>query len=186
MVQLEDVYGFAIDLAFRCNAASDLLLQTSPTDRIGQEGRTELTSTQGSGSFMKFTSDQLDTEQMVMMMDAIRICFVDNQNHILALAKLNTSNYNEEEGAVSAPLYLYDYTISNDGSISMGERREDDSVVTSLQKDVATVITTVVWLDGDHIDNSSAAITAQSMSGMLNLQFASSADLVASDIGIQP
>ncbi len=181
--ELKDIYGFAMDLAFRCNAMSDLLLQTEAADRISNED--VLSATRGSGSFMKFTSEQLNTDQILMMMDAIRIGFLDNQNHILGIAKLNTSNYTEEEKEISAPLYLYEHTVSSDGSISIGERRDQNNVIVSLPQNTAAVITVVVWLDGDHVDNSSAAISAKSMTGMLNLQFASSTELVPSPITVQ-
>ena len=45
-------------------------------------------------------------------------------------------------------------------------------------------MTVVVWLDGDHVDNSLAAISENSLSGALNLQFASDANLKPADIPI--
>lgn len=178
-VALNETFGYAVDMAFRCNVESNLLLQTFAAQRIEQESETA--ETQGSGSYMRFSSEQLNTEQIVLMMDAIRIGFLDNQNRLLGLAKLNTSNYREADGEVTAPLYMYDFSVSADGSISMGERRSANSAVTSLPANSATVLTIVVWLDGDHVSNSLASYTARSISGLLNLQFASDADLVASD-----
>lgn len=173
--QLEDVYGYAVDMAFRCNAASNLLLQTSsrPLVDAGMGVQTE----QGGGSFMRFTSEQMKPEQIALMMDAIRVGFVDNKNNLLCVAKLNTSNYENSRDGVTAPLYLYDFTVRSDGGIEMGERRSEDNVILSLEQDVPAVLTAVVWLDGDCVDNSLAAIRDQSMVGILNLQFASSADL---------
>lgn len=179
-VPLNQVYGYAIDMAFRCNQGSNLLLQTVPTQRLGTDS--EDAAAQGAGSFMRFTSEQLKVDGIVRMMDAIRIGFVDNQNHLLGVAKLNTSNYVETDEGVVAALYLYDYDVSMDGSISMGERREAQSAITELPQNTPVVITAVVWLDGDHVDNTlSAAITAQSMTGVLNLQFSSSATLNPSE-----
>ncbi len=176
---LNDVYGFAVDLAFRCNTTSRLLLQTEAVQRIDADSETQ--QTQGSGSYMSFASEQLSTEQIVQLMDAIRIAFMDNQNTLLGVAKLNTSSYSELEDGVTAPLYLYEYTVSVDGSISMGERLDEQNEIASLTDGTATVITAVVWLDGDHVDNSLAAATAKSMEGVLNLQFASTAVLQASN-----
>ena len=40
------------------------------------------------------------------------------------------------------------------------------------------VMTAVVWLDGDYVDNSLASIRGRSVQGSLNLQFASSVNLI--------
>ena len=181
--KLNDVYGYAVDMAFRCNKQSDLLLQTAGADRV-KDG-VELSQTQGGGSYMRFCSDQLSTEQIVLMMDAIRIGFLDNQNNLLGVAKLNTSNYVESDEGVTASIYLYDYTVSVDGSISMGARRDDQSPIAELPEDTPVVLAAVVWLDGDHVDNSLAAISARSMTGVLNLQFASSATLHSADLTVE-
>ena len=173
---LEDIYGFAVDLAFRCNAqASDLLLQTSPIDRIEEPGA--LDATGGNGSYMCFSSEQMSELQIVTMMDSIRIGFVDNQQNLVALAKLNTSNYVVTEEGIRASLYLYEFTVSVDGSISMGERRTEDNVITSLPGGEPLILTAIVWLDGDNIGNSLTTITPKTLTGSLNLQFASSAEL---------
>lgn len=180
---LEDICGFAIDMAFRCNQDSDLLLQTDATERVA--GQTDVAETQGGGSYMRFTSEQLSTDQMLPLMDAIRIGFLDNRNSLIGVAKLNTSNYQETEDGVAAALYLYDFTVSESGSIVMGERRSENSAVTSLSQNTAQVLTVVVWLDGDSVTNSLAAIQNQSMTGTLNLQFSSSADLKPMQNGSQ-
>lgn len=180
---LEDTYGYAIDLAFRCNASADLLLQTIPADRIEENDSLESLS-QGNGSFMFFQSENLTTDQTVSVMDAIRIAFVDNKNQMVALAKLNTSNFEETEDGIKAPLYLYEYSVSVDGTISVGQRREEGSAITELTANKPLVMTAIVWLDGDHVDNMLVAISGQSLTGTLNLQFSSSADLKPADIPI--
>lgn len=183
-VALDDVYGYAIDMAFRCNEESNLLLQTFPEDRVADE--TGEASNQGSGSFMKFSSEQLDTESIIKMMDAIRVAFIDNRGNLLSIAKLSLSSYVKEDDGVYAPLYLYDYTISQEGIISMGERRDALSPIVALPESIPTVITVIVWLDGDHVDNNLSAIAAQSMTGSFNLQFSSTANLNPADITLQP
>lgn len=180
---LVETYGYAIDMAFRCNAATQLLLQTAPSLRVN-ETNDELLQTQGGGSYMRFDSDTLTADQVVLLMDAIRVGLMDNQNRLVAVAKLNTSNYIEGDDGISAPLYLYDFTPSLNDGILMGERREDDNVVMDLPANAATILTAVVWLDGEWMDNSLAAATVQSVNGVLNLQFASSADLVSADLSI--
>ncbi len=177
---LEDIYGFAADLAFRCNQSSQLLLQTFPQERLQMEESLEAFT--GNGSYMEFSSGQLSESQMVNLMDALRIAFLDSQYRILGVAKLNTSNYSAEGGVVSAPLYLYDFTCDAAGTIRLGERMAENSPITQLCQNTPEVLTVVVWLDGDYVSNNHAAIGRQSMTGKLNLQFSSSADLTGAAI----
>lgn len=183
-VALTATYGYALDLAFRCNAAgSDLLLQTTPENRIYEEST--VGSTMGGGSYMEFSTDDsaFTVAKMIELMDAIRVAFIDDQNRILGVAKLNTSNRVLNEGTVKSPLYLYEFELSDeDGSILMGERRLGDNVIASLTQNVAKAITAVVWLDGDIVDNTMVSATeSASLTGVLNLQFASSANLIPAD-----
>lgn len=180
---LIDVFGYAVDLAFRCNERSQLLLQTAPESRTGDGS--DSASTQGSGSNMRFQSEQLTSEQVLLMMDAIRIGFLDNQDNLVGIAKLNITNYTETEDGISAPLYLYDYTVRTDGSIAIGERLEEQSPIMGLPKGVPVILSAVVWLDGDYVDNSLAGVSAQTMTGSLNLQFSSSVNLIPSQQNVK-
>lgn len=173
-VVMEDMYGYAIDMAFRCNATSNLMLQTVPM--VVTDENTGFTREQG-GSYMTFQRENLTQNQLISLMDAIRIGFLDNHNDLVAIAKLNTSNYEQTEDGISAPLYLYNYVVAADGSISVGERRKDDAAIIELQDSVPTVLTVVIWLDGDHVENSFVTAGAQNVTGLLNLQFTSSAEL---------
>ena len=181
-VKLKDIYGFAVDMAFRCNTDTKLLLQTFEAERI--DGNGENPQTLGSGSFMKFSSQSLKKEQILSLMDAMRIGLVDDKNNLLAIAKLNTSNYTVEDNGYKAPLYLYEYSISVDGSMSIGQRRDKDCIITDLSEDIPTIITAVVWLDGDHVDNGIAANNINSMTGSINLQFATDIELRATEFPI--
>ena len=173
--ELEDIYGFAIDMAFRSNSDTQLLLQTEAAARI--DDGSKVPQTFGNGSYMSLSSEQMNTDQIVRLMDAIRIAFLDNQNNLLAVAKLNTSNYVGGENGVSAPMYLYAYEIGSSGMLLMGERRTEDAAITDLTDGTAMVVTVVVWMDGEFVDNSLAAIGGRSVQGVLNLQFASNANL---------
>lgn len=193
---LDATYGYAIDLAFRCNAAEpDLLLQTTPKQRVYTDS--ESGSTQGGGSFMEFSSrDELLTlEQKLQLMDGIRVGFLDNEGVVLGIAKLNVSNRTTENGMVQAPLYLYDYELTQDDHgmyLTMGERRRNDeeagentqNKIVDLEQNVAKAITVLVWLDGDVVDNTMVSATeAASLNGVLNLQFTTSAGLVPATDG---
>ena len=184
IMPLDTTYGYAIDMAFRCNAAEpDLVLQTSAIQRVYSDS--ESGSTQGGGSYMAFTSQDASfgRDQMLALMDALRVAFVNDQGSILSVAKLNITSATTEDGMTKAPLYLYDYTFEpgEDGGllVSFGERLREDNVITDLDQNVAKAVTAVVWLDGDLVDNTMvSAEAAASLNGVMNLQFATNAQLV--------
>lgn len=179
--KLLDTYGFVVDLGFRSNAVqSDLLLQTEGALRVEDGSSTSYQQLQGQGSYMRFASEQLDAERMVLLMDAVRIGFVDRSGSLVAVAKLNTSNYMETEEGTLAPIYLYGYQVLPDGSLLMAERQREDNTIVNLPQGQPVVLSAIVWLDGDHVDNRLASISGQSVTGTMNLQFASSANLIAS------
>ena len=129
---------------------------------------------------MRFTSDDMDTEALLKLMDTIRVGFLNDRSELIGVAKLNLTNYEEQEEGIFAPLYLYDHTLQPSGVLTMGQRRKDDAELLHLSRNVPSVVTVVMWLDGDYVDNSMVGHTSsQSMSGVLNLQFSSSADLQA-------
>ena len=78
---------------------------------------------------------------------------------------------------LKAGLYLHNYTVGNDGIITLGEKKADKSVLTALDQNLAKKVTAIVYLDGDIVDNTMVANAASSMTGSLNLQFSSSAAL---------
>lgn len=183
-VDLSSTFGYVVDMAFRTNAAvSDLLLQTTASQRVYANSDNERTL--GGGSYMEFTTqDQTFTlEQMLELMDAIRVAFIDDQGNVLGIAKLNTVNRVYENGVVKAPLYLYTFHIDEeDGSLQMDERQKNSNAITALEQNTAKAISSIVWLDGDIVDNSKVSATEEmSLRGTLNLQFASSAELLAAD-----
>ena len=87
---MTDFYGYALDLAFRTNAAnSQLLLQTEPENRV-YEGEKENAALQGGGSFMSFTTGTgISANKMVKLMSGIRIAFMDQDQSVLGIATLD-------------------------------------------------------------------------------------------------
>lgn len=87
---MTDFYGYAIDLAFRTNAAdSKLQLQTEPENRI-YEGSTQNASLQGGGSYMSFaTSSTISATKMIRLMSGVRVVFMDDQQAVLGIATLD-------------------------------------------------------------------------------------------------
>jgi hypothetical protein len=62
------------------------------------------------------------------------------------------------------------------------ETKSEDNVIMSLTQNQATALSALVYMDGENVGNDDVAATAgQSMTGKMNLQFASSANLVPMD-----
>ena len=85
---ITDFYGYAIDLAFRTNAAkSNLLLQTEPQNRVYNDSQND--ALQGGGSYMTFTTEAgLSVTKMVKLMRGIRVAFMDKEGNVFAIAAL--------------------------------------------------------------------------------------------------
>lgn len=178
--KITDLYGYAVDLAFRTNATgSNLQLQVDAAQRIYSDSNE--TSTQGNGSYMEFTKGDLTATQFKNLMGAVRIVFVDSTNAIVAGAKLDVPTAIEENTpTVKAPLKMVTVTTVNK-SVEFGDAVANN-VITTLDQGTAKQLTVITYLDGDVVNNSMVSATsARSMTGSMNLQFASSATLVPMD-----
>ena len=90
------------------------------------------------------------------------------------------------DGTVKAKLYLYDFempksTVNTDketGAIKLNNKSAS-AAITTLEENVPYQVTAMVYLDGSVVNNSMvAANSSYSMTGTMNLQFSSSAELV--------
>lgn len=90
---ITDYYGYAIDLAFRTNATnSSLQLQTDPANRIYNDDSSQNEALQGGGSYMTFKTEAgLSATKMVKLMNGVRVVFMDKEQNVLKLAKLDTT-----------------------------------------------------------------------------------------------
>ncbi len=201
---IEDTYGYAIDFGFRTNAANaNLLLQQGGIQRIysGENASTN-EQTLGGGSYIEFTTSNATTfsvDDVKALMSAIRIVFTvpatgdaDVTYKIVAVAAPDIATSQTEGNTVKAKLALYGYTAAiatgttDEVIVTLGEKKTtgegesvaDDLVITSLTQNVATKLTAIVYLDGDAVDNTMVANAQTSMTGSLNLQFATDAELV--------
>ena len=169
---ISDAYGYVVDLAFRTNASdSKLLLQTDAEARIDGAD----TDTMGGGSNMTFTSvEGFSTDSMKSLMGKINVVFFENgtENKILAIAKLDTANATVRGNTVTAPLKIVKGT---------GFATDTEAVIAPLPSNAAVKISALVYLDGMAIKNADVGTGALSMTGRLNLQFSSSANLVPMD-----
>jgi len=175
---ITDFYGYIIDLAFRTNVAgSNLLLQTAAQNRI-YSNNTENEAIMGSGSTMTFTgSDTFKAPNVQKLMKHIRMVFFQpSDGTILAYAALDADTPKEVDGhTVTANIYLCDATGAT------LNKDQTTAVITALEQNIAKAVSVLVYLDGETITNADVANGTASMTGSVNLQFSSSANLVPMD-----
>lgn len=184
---LTDTYGYTIDLLFRTNATDSYLqLQTTAENRI-YEGNTN-ENIAGSGSNMTFDiGGEYNKAKIDSLASGIRVVFYESSADnatILAVATLDTANVNTAGNKYKADLKLMNYTIADDGKITIREAITDNAsteqneaiALTALTANNIKKITALVYLDGDVIGNDDVGVAAL-LSGKLNLQFSSSATL---------
>lgn len=194
---LSDFYAYAIDLAFRTNAAdSDLLLQTDAADRIYDDNTLE--DTQGGGSYMEFTvATGFKLETAKKLMASIRVVFMSTNDGsagataptIYAVAVLDVDNLETTaNGTVKVPLKIAEYTVENNElKITTDAQGKTvfaaDATIMSLNQNQQQNLTALVYLDGNTVDNTMVANGDFSLTGKMNLQFASSAELKPMEYG---
>lgn len=192
-ISLSDTYGYALDMAFRTNAANSYLkLQTAAAQRVYSDSTSE--ATQGGGSTMTFTAATADDgtallkdAQIVSLMQSIRVAFIDPDNGTLyGIATLENITANAAGTGMTGELTLKDVsdlnTTTNTFKLNNRPGTDDENAkLMQLEQNVAKKMTVLVYLDGHDVDNGDVANAASSMTGTLNLQFSSSATLKPMD-----
>lgn len=124
-------------------------------------------TTQGSGScYVFYPASPEDQEQGKKLLAAMRVAFVSEDGTLLATAYMDTENAIEESGRVVVPLRLYANTaieVEQTGKL-------EEYYVTRLQKNEATRITALIYLEGNGLNNSDV-LSSGSITGQLNVQF---------------
>lgn len=190
----EDTYGMAVDMWLRSNESNTMLLLEGAvvTDEsgtvIGYDGVNRVwnttndsmlstnSTTQGSGSCYVFqASTPEDQARSLELLDCFKIAFVGANGEYYASASLDTENYYAKNGEVTVPLVV-------DANANIYEEDVNGNVVRrygikTLNKNEATWITALVYLDGQKITNEEVLINGE-LEGDLNIQFGSSANLV--------
>ncbi|MBQ3192130.1 MAG: hypothetical protein IJO21_06075 [Oscillospiraceae bacterium] len=178
---MNEYYGYIVDLAFRTNAAgSHLQIQTEGVDRI-YNGNDLNEETMGHGATMSFKSDSTNfpATSVENLMKAIRIVFFDTDSQdIITYGKLDAVNKSTQaDGTITMPIVLTD----KDGVAKVDAEGNADPKIMALDQNVIHELSVMVYLDGNSVTNEDVAYDAQSgksMTGTMNLQFSSTANLV--------
>lgn len=138
----------------------------------------ELSPTQGSGSCYIFYANNPDeAANTLKMLSYLKFAFVDANNNLLAEGKLNVDFAYSEGGKYTVPVVI---TYSNCTYTALDGAGKETSFfgITELKQNEATLISVVVYLEGSGVDNS-MVLSGETVSGSLNIQFASTQNLEA-------
>lgn len=179
-------YGYSIDLAFQSSVSTNLLLQQLGINRVNNDtsgGDTEAPDTQGGGSTIEFAiAGDMTEEQVRDLLQGLHIVFMNTgTGMIYKVAAIDpasiTINWTGIPVTASGVLALYEPVFGEGGTLSLGGKTTD-TVITALTKDTPSYISAVVYLSGDAVDSTVFSATqGLSLTGALNLQFASSETL---------
>lgn len=133
----------------------------------------ETSTTQGAGSCYTFyAASPEDQEKSLQLLKHFRIAFIGGEGSLLATASLDTENKFAQSGKVTVPLVL---DITNESVTVNGETVYK---ITELQRNEATFITALVYLEGGQLTNDQV-LAAGEIQGQLNIQFGTTTDLSA-------
>lgn len=135
-------------------------------------------TTQGSGScYVYYADTPEDQARSLKLLEAFNVAFVNDQGKLMAKATMDTARYHAENGRVIVPLVL-----SPSDSVNLGEDYQGNVTygITALEKNTATRITAIVFLDGTKLTNQDV-LSAADIQGQLNIQFGSTADMSVID-----
>ncbi len=146
-------------------------------NRVWDEGDGSFISinstTQGSGSCYVFYADTPeDQDRGLKLLGSLKIAFVDKNGTLLAEAYLDAERFYSDSGKIIVPLVLASDSISL-GTDASGKEKY---AITQLTQNEATLISAIVYLDGQQLTNQDVLATSD-IEGQFNIQFGSSAPL---------
>ncbi len=130
----------------------------------------ENNTTQGAGSCYVFYADPSEQNRILHLLEAFTVVFIDDAGNKLGTAKLDTEHYYSINGKTTVPLKLIA------GTTYLDENGNQQYGITALQKNEATRISAIVYLDGTRLTNADVLAVGE-IEGTLNLQFGSSVPL---------
>ena len=143
---------------------------------LGDSYNMDHSTTQGTGSCYTFyVNDPSDTDKYLDLLSALRVVFYDAEGNYLASAVLNKKLAYSDHGKVTVPLVILEENSTvyanvpvNDGTNST----ERVPTIANLTKGDAKLITALVYLDGELVDNTKV-LDSSEIQGKLNIQFGS-------------
>lgn len=172
-------YGYSVDLALQCSKNTNLQLQQKAVARV--DGDTS-GQTMGSGSTMVFDlAGDLTEDQVRKLMQGIYVVLMNTDTGaIYKIAAVDPDRLTVDQlqypNRATGTLALHEPVIQ-DGVLSLGDKAAS---ITAMTADTQLNLTALVFLNGDQVDASMFSGTqALSLTGTLNLQFASSEALTA-------
>lgn len=130
----------------------------------------ENNTTQGAGSCYVFYADPSEQNRILHLLEAFTVVFIDDAGNKLGTAKLDTEHYYSINGKTTVPLKLIA------GTTFLDENGNQKYGITSLQKNEATRVSAIIYLDGTRLTNADVLAVGE-IEGTLNLQFGSSVPL---------
>lgn len=175
-------YGYSVDLAFKSSENTNLLLQQTGIGRVS--GDDEDQDLLGGGSKVQFTvAGDMTDDQVKDLLQGVYIVFMNTSTGaIYKVAAVDPDSvvvtWTAFPATATATLALYEPEFDGEGKLSLGKKAAGN-VITALEADKPYYISEVVYLNGDEVDTTAfSAIQELSLSGAMNLQFASSVQLV--------
>lgn len=186
----EETRGNGSTMTFK---SSDPTFDNEKVKNLMENLRVVFYSTEGDANFADvYATAKLDLENGVVedangvtaklyLYDKATVSSYNNGTSDITLYKYNGKYYTSTVIADANLATLPDGTAVND-TTALTEVRTN--VITALNQGEKTHVSALVYLEGETIENSDVAATmAQSMSGTVNFQFASSANLVPMEYG---
>ena len=127
----------------------------------------EYRTTQGMGSCYTFYADPGEIGQILEVLKALKVAFVDSNGNLLATASLATEYCFPEYGKYVVPLMLDENAIDTGEDTEEGD---DIRAIMSLEQNTPTLLTALVYLDGAIVSNDKV-LSSSDIQGQLNLQF---------------
>lgn len=142
---------------------------------LGNTYNVDYSTSQGVGSCYTFyAKDPSDVEKCLDLLSALRVVFHDSDGNYLATAVLATDLYYSEYGEITVPLVILEESTTLYATV----KGENDTkaitvpAITNLYKGDAELITALVYLDGEIVENDQVLASSE-IQGKLNIQFGS-------------